>query len=95
MAKSILSTTTEISRDNGNVSILTYYSMEKLFEMFIPNEVNSKNGVSYLENELVAEIGYEDISISINNKGELVIVSGEDKSFSINTNGELIMEEQV
>lgn len=93
----ILHTETDVSIISNEISIFTYFvGGLKSLTSFFSAVYESIGGVNFKENDLGFEnVGYDDIKLFINNKGELLIESNTDKNFSINASGELIMEEPL
>jgi len=91
----ILNTETDVTISSGEISIFTYFvGGLKSLKAFFSTVYKDIGGVNFKENDLGFEnVGYDDIKLFLNNKGELLIESNVDKDFSINANGELIMEE--
>lgn len=91
----ILNTETDVTISSSEISIFTYFvGGLKSLTAFFSNVYKGIGGIDFKENDLGFEnVGYDDIKLFLNNKGELLIESNIDKDFSINEEGELIMEE--
>lgn len=93
----IISTKTNLTITGSSLGIFTFFTGSiKSLKSFILTAAKTVNGVLFKENELEFQnVGYDDISFSLNNSGELIIKSDSNKSFTINADGELIMEETI
>lgn len=93
----VLKTETSITVSSDEISIFTYFvGGLKSLTAFFSSVYKGIGGVNFKENDLGFEnVGYDDIRLFLNNKGELLIESDIEKDFSINEEGELIMEEPI
>lgn len=91
----IISTKTNLTRTDSSLDIFTFFTGSiKGLKAFILTAAKTVNGILFKENELEFQnVGYSDISFSLNNNGDLIIRSNSNKSFTVNDEGELIMEE--
>mgnify|MGYP001026884322 CR=1 FL=1 len=92
--KKILNTATEILRNGSSLGIFTYYVGSDLLEFFFIFIPETKDGISFVENELgYRKVGYEDVDFFINNNGDLVVESDDVERFEIGNDGNLYLDE--
>lgn len=94
--KKVLNTVTEILRTSTTLSIFTYYVEGVLIRFKIKDDVDSVDGVDFLENELeYFQRGYEDIKFFMNSRGELMVDNkSPEYSFFIDDDGYLQMSDE-
>lgn len=96
MSSQLLPTETTLSIAGSNIYIKTEYIEDVLpdtVEAFISDVVANKNGVGYIEGELIITMkNYPDIDFSLNSNGDLIVIStnGDASNYSINSNGDLV-----
>lgn len=93
----IIPTITETNLVGSAISIKTSYNENILpdtLEAFIADSVSSKNGVNYIEGELIitAKNRPQNLSYSIDGDGHLILIvsTGDSDNYSVDNNGHLI-----
>lgn len=92
----LIPTETTISVLGSTIYIKTEYVKDELpdtIEAFISDVVGNKNGVNYIEGELIITMkNYPNINFILDPFGDLIVISLEEDvaNYSINSNGDLI-----